>query len=238
MNFIPVQRMGAENFSGNLVEAQLTKLSAIPCPMPPAEKAQSELSGLCAEIDELYRRQSAAGVEGLSRELALGLLRWSGAAAWAVRGGGAVNSHDREDAAQNAFIAIQKNLASYRPVEPFHAWAMKIIANKVTDILRRKSVRGEMAPPPVEPEGGWAGEGEGEDRPDRTALRSDDLARVREVSDALGDRETNRAFKLRYACGLKFAEIAPMLGCSTAQAHKLAERGLQEIREKLGEAPR
>jgi RNA polymerase sigma factor (sigma-70 family) len=206
--------------------------------MPPAEKVQSELSLLCAEIDELYRRQAEAGVEGLSRELAVGLLRWAGAAAWAVRGGGAINAYDREDAAQNAFVAIQKNLASYRQVEPFHAWAMKIIANKVTDILRRKAVRGEMAPPPVEPEGGWAGEGGDEERPDRAALRSDDLARVREVCDALGERETNRAFKLRYVCGLKLAEIAPILGCSTAQAHKLAERGREEIREKIGEAPR
>lgn len=206
--------------------------------MPPAEKVQSELSLLCAEIDELYRRQTEAGVEGLSRELAVGLLRWAGAAAWAVKGGGAVNSYDREDAAQNAFLAIQQDLAGYRQVEPFHAWAMKIIANKVTDIIRRKSVRGEMAPPPLEPEGGWAGEVEGDGRPDRAALRSDDLRRIRALCDSLGDRETNRAFKLRYVCGLKFAEIAPILGCSTAQAHKLAERGLEEIREKMAEKAR
>ena len=206
--------------------------------MPPAEKIQSELSLLCAEIDELYRRQSEAGVEGLSRELAIGLLRWAGAAAWAVKGGGAVNSYDREDAAQNAFMAIQQNLAGYRQVEPFHAWAMKIIANKVTDIIRRKFVRGEMAPPPIEPEGGWGGEKGDELLPDRAALRRDDLERIREISDRLGDRETNRAFKLRYVCGLKYAEIAPVLGCSTAQAHKLAERGLEEIREKMAEAAR
>src|ERR1700676_4638526 len=146
--------------------------------MPPAKKVQSELSLLCSEIDELYRRQSEAGVEGLSRELALGLLRWAGAAAWAVKGGGAVNSYDREDAAQNAFIAIQQNLGGYRPVESFHAWAMKIIANKVTDIIRRKSVRGEMAPPPAEPVGGWGEEGGGERQPDRAALRRDDLERI------------------------------------------------------------
>lgn len=206
--------------------------------MPPAEKAPSELSLLCAEIDELYRRQAEAGVEGLSRDLAVGLLRWAGAAAWAVRGGGAVNAYDREDAAQNAFVAIQKNLASYRQVEPFHAWAMRIIANKVTDILRRKAVRGELTPAPEEPEGGWADPGDSDERPDQAALRSDDLARVREICDELGERDTNRAFRLRYVCGLKLAEVAPLLGCSTAQAHKLAERGLLEVREKMGRAPR
>lgn len=207
--------------------------------MTPTEKVPTELSLLCAEIDELYRRQTEAGIEGLSRELAVGLLRWAGAAAWAVKGGGSVNAYDREDAAQNAFLAIQTNLARYQPVEPFHAWAMKIIANKITDIIRRKSVRGEMTPAPEAPEGGWAAEeGGGDLRPDRAALRTDDLERIRELSDALGDRDTNRAFKLRYVCGLKLAEIAPVLGCSTAQAHKLAERGLEEIREKMTGAAR
>lgn len=203
--------------------------------MSAAEKPPSELSQLCAEIDELHRRQTEAGVTGLSRELAVGLLRWAGAAAWAVKGGGAVNMHDREDAAQNAFIAIQQNLASYRAVEPFHAWAMKIIANKVTDIIRRKSVRGEMTALPEEPEGGWAREPDEDDRPDRVATRNDDLERIRAISDEWQDRETNRAFRLRYICGLKLAEIAPILGCSTAQAHKLAERGREEIREKMAE---
>lgn len=206
--------------------------------MPSADQAPSELSLVCSEIDELYRRQAEAGVEGISRDLAVGLLRWAGAAAWAVRGGGAVNAQDREDAAQNAFVAIHQNLKHYRPVEPFHAWAMRIIANKVTDLIRRKSVRGEMSVLPEEPEGGWGAEAESDARPDRAALRSDDLARVRAVCDELGDRETVRAFKLRYVVGLKLAEAAPILGCSTAQAHKLAEKGREEIREKMGLGPR
>ncbi|HEY3755848.1 MAG TPA: RNA polymerase sigma factor [Opitutaceae bacterium] len=203
--------------------------------MPAAEKPPSELSQLCADIDDLYRRQTEAGITGLSRELALGLLRWAGAAAWAVKGGGAVNAQDREDAAQNAFVAIQQNLGSYRQVEAFHAWAMKIIANKVTDIIRRKTVRGEMTVRPDEPEGGWVHEPDNDERPDRAAARRDDLERIREISDELQDRETNRAFRLRYVVGLKLAEIAPILGCSTAQAHKLAERGRDEIREKIAE---
>jgi RNA polymerase sigma factor (sigma-70 family) len=209
--------------------------------------APSALSELCAELDELYSRQRAAGISGLSRELAVGLLRWAGAAAWAVRGGGSVNSYDREDAAQNAFISIQQNIDRFEPTEPFHCWAMKIISNKVGDLIRRKSVRGELKAPPGAPEGDrrsddekWGAQGivAEELAPDLASLHSDDLERLREVTGALEDLPSHRAFKLRHLCGLKYDEVAAALGCSVAQAHKLAEKGLGEIREKMKEIAR
>jgi RNA polymerase sigma factor (sigma-70 family) len=210
-------------------------------------ESPSELSLLCAELDVLYDRQREAGIAGLSRELAVGLLRWAGAAAWAVRGGGSVNSYDREDAAQNAFISIQQNIDRFEPTEPFHCWAMKIIANKIGDLIRRKSVRGELTPPPAETDGDQRGDEEKwgaqgvvaeEIAPDLASLRSDDLGQLREISAAMEDQPSHRAFKLRHLCGLKLDEVAASLGCSTAQAYKLAERGLAEIREKMQETAR
>jgi RNA polymerase sigma factor (sigma-70 family) len=197
---------------------------------------------LCAELDELYNRQREAGIPGLSRELAVGLLRWAGAAAWAVRGGGSVNAYDREDAAQNAFIAIQKNIDRFQTTEPFHCWAMKIIGNKVGDLIRRKAVRGELTPRPAQAEGDqrgdeerWAAQGvvAADIAPDLASLQSDDLSRLRAICAAMEDQPSHRAFKLRHLVGLKYDEIAASLGCSVAQAHKLAERGLIEIREKM-----
>jgi len=218
-----------------------------PFPPPPSGEAPSGLSVLCTELDLLYNRQREAGVSGLSRELAVGLLRWAGAAAWAVRGGGSVNAYDREDAAQNAFIAIQKNIDRFEPTEPFHCWAMKIIANKIGDLIRRKSVRGELTAPPAAAEDDrradeekWGSQGVVAEAiaPDIASLRSDDLSRLREISAAMEDQPSHRAFKLRHVCGLKYDEIAATLGCSVAQAHKLAERGLNEIREKMQETAR
>ena len=216
-------------------------------PILEAGGAPSELSVLCTELDVLYNHQREAGISGLSRELAVGLLRWAGAAAWAVRGGGSVNAYDREDAAQNAFISIQQNIDRFEPTEPFHCWAMKIIGNKIGDLIRRKSVRGELKAPPSSEEGDrrsddekWGAQGiVAEDiAPDLASLQSDDLERLREVTDALDDQPSHRAFKLRHLVGLKYDEIAATLGCSVAQAYKLAERGLGEIREKMKEIAR
>lgn len=218
-----------------------------PPPPRPRGESPSELSQLCSELDVLYERQRQAGIPGLSRELAVGLLRWAGAAAWAVRGGGSVNSYDREDAAQNAFIAIQRNIDRFEPTEAFHCWAMKIISNKIGDLIRRKSVRGELTAPPAAADGDQRGDEEkwgaqglvaDEIAPDLASLRSDDLAQLREISAEMEDQPSHRAFKLRHLCGLKFEEVAAALGCSTAQAYKLAERGLAEIREKMSATAR
>jgi len=216
---------------------------------PPRSRSESpsELSQLCAELDVLYERQRQAGIPGLSRELAVGLLRWAGAAAWAVRGGGSVNAYDREDAAQNAFVSIQQHIDRFEPTEAFHSWAMKILANKIGDLIRRKAVRGELTPSPATTDGDtradeekWGAQGvvAEEIAPDLASLRSDDLTRLREISAAMEDLPSHQAFKLRHLCGLKFEEVAASLGCSTAQAYKLAERGLAEIREKMSATAR
>jgi RNA polymerase sigma factor (sigma-70 family) len=215
--------------------------------MRPPDKPPSELSQMSAEIDALYLRQRQAGFTGLSRELAVALLRWAGAAAWVVKGGASVNAYDREDAAQNALLSIQQNLARYEPMEAFHAWAMTILANKITDVLRRKAVRGELTPPPESvlgeeraEEERWGGHGvvSREPLPDAAALHEDDLRRLRQVCDELGDGDAVRAFKLRHLSGLKFEEVAALLGCSVTQAFKLAARGFEQIREKMGEPTR
>jgi RNA polymerase sigma-70 factor (ECF subfamily) len=57
-----------------------------------------------------------------------------------------------EDVAQEAFIKVFRGLPSYRPEKPFVHWLHRVVANSVTDALRRKrpvvSLDGEAAEAP------------------------------------------------------------------------------------------
>lgn len=57
-----------------------------------------------------------------------------------VRGCG-VPDTDVEDVAQEASIAIWKNLANFDPSRPFAPWAVVVAVNKARDWLRRRRVR-------------------------------------------------------------------------------------------------
>jgi RNA polymerase sigma-70 factor, ECF subfamily len=48
------------------------------------------------------------------------------------------NSHDAMDLMQEVFLAVYRNLPSYRAGGKFKGWMMRIAANKTTDFIRAK----------------------------------------------------------------------------------------------------
>jgi RNA polymerase sigma-70 factor (ECF subfamily) len=55
------------------------------------------------------------------------------------------NSEAAKDVAQESWLGIVKGLRSLRDPERFRSWALRIVANKARDWVRREDVRGKAA---------------------------------------------------------------------------------------------
>lgn len=51
------------------------------------------------------------------------------------------DSHDAQDAFQETFLRVYKNLAHYQPLRPFKPWLYAIATNYCTDLHRRSALR-------------------------------------------------------------------------------------------------
>ena len=61
------------------------------------------------------------------------------------------DSHDGDDAAQDAFLSALRNLGRYDPSRPFGPWLMRIVSNAAVDRRRRNKVRSTEALSPTAP---------------------------------------------------------------------------------------
>ena len=61
------------------------------------------------------------------------------------------DTHDGDDAAQDAFLSALRNLGRYDPNRPFGPWLMRIVSNAAVDRRRRNKVRATEALSPTAP---------------------------------------------------------------------------------------
>lgn len=169
---------------------------------PLIERAQKELPYGTAAYDELVRRHSAT-VFGR----AYGILR---------------SSADAEEAAQDVFMAVFRNLARFRFERPFAHWLSTVTMNACRMILRRRASdqrrrnafeREQALEPPA-------------------AVPSNGTMRqlVIELLDAL-DPTTRMAMLMRYVEGYTNREIGEQLDLSESAVKMRVSRGSRRLRE-------
>src|SRR5437763_16978077 len=124
-----------------------------------------------------------------------------------------------EDIAQEAFLAALRALDRFDRRRPFGPWLHRIVVNRAIDWARTRALRAESelgAEPAVED--------------------------VRELSDELLGTlahlspEHRAVIVLRHVLGYSPGEIAELLGLPRGTVNSRLRRGLDELKERLGDA--
>lgn len=150
------------------------------------------------------------------------------------------NDDDALDAVQDSMMKLVQSYAA-RPAEEWRPLFYRILANRVRDMQRRRTVRGRIM--------AWLPMGDAEDDEEYDPIAqapSPEVtpARRLEIDEAIGVLETavaelpprqQQAFLLRSLEGLDVAETASAMGCSEGSVKTHYFRALESLRARLGE---
>ncbi|MFB3776157.1 MAG: RNA polymerase sigma factor [Bryobacteraceae bacterium] len=137
---------------------------------------------------------------------------------------------DARDVYQEAFLRVYRNLGSFRFDCSFHTWLYRIVTNLCLDQLRRRKVRREEPPNPIEN----TREERAEVDPQRSLLSRELGAKIQETLSGLTPRERT-VFELRHYQGLRLRAIGEILGTSEEAAKNCLFRVNQKMRAALGD---
>ncbi len=150
------------------------------------------------------------------------------------------NDDDALDAVQDAMMSLVQSYAS-RSVDEWKPLFYRILANRIRDLQRRRTVRGRiMAWLPAR------GEDDDEDYDPVAAAPSPEVSPMRrlELDEAIGVLEAaiaglpprqQQAFLLRNFEGLDVCDTATAMGCSEGSVKTHYFRALENLRARLGE---
>jgi len=199
---------------------------------PVASSEERSLSALDREVLDLVEKAKAGDQKALGD-----LLQRMRSRAMSVALKVLHNQDDAQDAVQDAFIKVWKNLDSFEGRASFSTWLHRIVMNASLDILRRVSSRPDLRDR----------QGEDEDRP-RVLERGHDLTPERVV----GDREVaflvrgavralpvvhRQAMEMREFDDLAYDEIANEIHCPIgtvmSRLHNARKRLAEDLRAPL-----
>src|SRR5436190_18807475 len=150
------------------------------------------------------------------------------------------NDDDALDAVQDSMMKLVQSYAS-RAVDEWRPLFYRILANRMRDMQRRRTVRGRiMAWLPVRD----ADDDEEFDRIAQAPSHDPGPAKRLELDEAIGVLETavaelparqQQAFLLRNFEGLDVGQTASAMGCSEGSVKTHYFRALENLRAKLGE---
>jgi RNA polymerase sigma-70 factor, ECF subfamily len=151
------------------------------------------------------------------------------------------NDDDALDAVQDAMMKLAQSYGS-RPEEEWRPLFYRILANRVRDMQRRRTVRGRIM--------AWLPVRDAEDEGDeidpiaQAPSQEPTPARRLELDEAIGVLETavadlprrqQQAFLLRNYEGLDVSATASAMGCSEGSVKTHYFRALETLRAKLGD---
>lgn len=140
-----------------------------------------------------------------------------------------------EDLAQEVFIKIYKNAASYRPQAKFQTWACQIAKNLSLNELRR------LKKPDVSLDETFeTGEGqvtrqipdERTPTPYQSITEKEKADIIKEAVESLPDNQRMAVILRRYE-NMSYEDIAKSLGCSLEAVKSLLNRAKENLKEKL-----
>jgi RNA polymerase sigma factor (sigma-70 family) len=124
-----------------------------------------------------------------------------------------------EDLVQEVFLRILKYRHSYRPDTPFRSWLYQIARNARVDLLRRRH-----------PEVSWEPEMSGSFQPGDVAQQNQEAALLHSALLRLPEEKREVLVLSRFQ-GLKYEQIAEILGCELSTVKVKVHRALQDLRE-------
>ncbi len=146
-----------------------------------------------------------------------------------------------EDVAQEAFLKLYRNAHRYEPSGKFVTWFYRVVGNLCYDRLRFEKRRNPVTGTPMDGVtlDGYTDEQGGADAngrfvaPDRALLAKEERAMVRQAVEELSDN-LRSALTLREFEGLKYREIAEVMGVSLNDVKVLIFRGRKQLAKRLG----
>jgi RNA polymerase sigma-70 factor (ECF subfamily) len=134
---------------------------------------------------------------------------------------------EAEDLTQDTFVKVYRQAGRYRPEGRFRSWLLRIAGNLARSRLRRRRLIGWLSFDPVRHDVADPGPA-----PDEGL---DTEARARAVRAALADlpRRQREALALHRYQGLKYREIAEVMGTSVPGVESLIQRALAALRKDL-----
>ena len=133
------------------------------------------------------------------------------------------NPHDAEDIAQEAFLRLFQNANYYKPTAKFKTWFWRIVTNLCLDFLKKKK--------PV-----YVNEffDIASDNPmSRENMELSERQRVIHKTIQSLISTQRMAVLLHYYEGLRYKEIAQVMGCSVKAVESLLVRAKQTLRKSL-----
>ncbi len=128
-----------------------------------------------------------------------------------------LSREDTEEICQEAFLAVVRNLGSFRGGSQFQTWVFRIAANKARDYLERRlaAKRGggqaTVSLQAEDPESGLTLDPPSSDPgPDTTLMNAEKMALIRTALDQLGD-PCREILELRYFGDLSYEDLAETL---------------------------
>ncbi|MCT1449861.1 RNA polymerase sigma factor [Corynebacterium sp. p3-SID1194] len=140
---------------------------------------------------------------------------------WAVAMSVTGNSHDAEDAMQNAMISAWKNIDRFQPQARFSTWMYRITSNAALELLRkRRDIPDDDA---------------GADTPDASAPIQQRITTTMVVREALEtlDPDFKEVLVLREYGGLTYDELAAQQGIPVATVKSRLNRARRKLKDAL-----
>lgn len=129
------------------------------------------------------------------------------------------NRTTSEDLVQEVFFRILKYRQSYREGTPFKAWMYQIARNARVDLFRRQR-----------PEVSWEPEMEPAVAPSDSTQQQQETQMLYRALLQMSEEKKEVLILSRFQ-GLKYEEIAQLLGCEVNTVKTKVHRALQELRE-------
>jgi RNA polymerase sigma-70 factor, ECF subfamily len=149
------------------------------------------------------------------------------------------DSHDADEAVQDAFVKVFTHITSYREELPFEVWFTRILVNACLDLRKARARRLRWVLPIERP---YVPEALPPDVPDRDRTTEDKLvaqARIKEIAaavDQLPERQRT-VFMLCHFGDQSTSQVSAALGLSEATVRVHLFRAVRKLRRLLEREP-
>lgn len=138
------------------------------------------------------------------------------------------NRENAADCGQEAMVKIWKNLDSFRFDCAFETWVYRICANCCLDFLRREKRNAHLPMEPLAEQG--FDPPDPEPGPESTAIRRDELARLREAIAGLPEDQRD-ALVLTQLDGRSYEEAARLLSVHAGTVKSRVSRAREKLKQ-------